>query len=103
VDWPFDSDGDPVPAVVARWKANLLDESTAKYAAGKPRLQALAFDVGRQDENHNIVIGSRKLDQQMTKLGLTHEFWEYDGTHSSRIAERVEKFVLPFMSKNLKP
>ena len=103
VDWPFDTDGNPVPAVVARWKANLLDSITARYAAGKPRLQALAFDVGRQDENHNIVIGTRKLDQQLTKLGLTHEFWEYDGTHNSRIAERMEKFVLPFMSKNLKP
>jgi S-formylglutathione hydrolase FrmB len=103
VDWPFDADGKPVPAVVAKWKSNLLDEVITRYAGGTPRLQALGFDVGSQDENRDILIGARKLDQQMTKLGIAHEFSEYDGTHSSRIGERMEKFVLPFMSKNLKP
>ena len=103
VDWPFDADGKPVPAVVAKWKSNLLDEVITRYAGGTPRLQALGFDVGSQDENRDILISARKLDQQMTKLGIAHEFWEYEGTHSSRIGERMEKFVLPFMSKNLKP
>ena len=50
VDWPFDAKGQAVPAVIARWKANLLDEITTKYAAGGQRLQGLAFDVGRQDD-----------------------------------------------------
>lgn len=103
VDWPFDADGKPVPAVIARWKSNMLDEVAARYAGGTRQLQALGFDVGSQDENRDILIGARKLDQQMTKLGIAHEFSEYDGTHSSRIGERMEKFVLPFMSKNLKP
>lgn len=103
VDWPFDAEGKPVPAVVERWKANLLDEITAKYAAGTSRLKALAFDVGRQDEDHDILMGARRLDQQMKKLGIAHQFSEYDGTHTSRIAERMEKFVLPFLSTNLKP
>jgi enterochelin esterase-like enzyme len=103
VDWPFDADGKPVPAVIARWKSNMLDEVAARYAGRTSRLQALGFDVGSQDENRDILIGARKLDEQMTKLGIVHEFWEYDGTHSSRIGERMEKFVLPFMSKNLKP
>jgi S-formylglutathione hydrolase len=103
VDWPFDAEGKPVPAVVARWKENLLDAITEKYAAGPARLKALAFDVGRQDEENDILIGARKLDQQMTKLGIAHQFSEYDGTHTSRIAERMEKYVLPFLSKNLKP
>jgi S-formylglutathione hydrolase FrmB len=103
VDWPFDADGKPVPAVIARWQSNMLDEVTARYAGGTPRLHALGFDVGSQDENRDILLGARRLDLQMTKLGIAHQFSEYDGTHSSRIAERMEKFVLPFMSKNLKP
>ena len=70
---------------------------------GTPRLQGLAFDVGRDDEFQDILTGARKLDQQMTKLGIAHDFYEYEGTHNSRIGERMEKFVLPFMSKNLKP
>ena len=99
VDWPFDAKGQPVPAVIARWKSNLLDEITTKYAAGGQRLHALAFDVGTQD---GLLAGERKLDQQMTKLGVAHTYSEYEGTHSNKIGERMEKVVLPFMSKNLK-
>ncbi|MGC2109107.1 MAG: alpha/beta fold hydrolase [Candidatus Korobacteraceae bacterium] len=101
VDWPFDSKGQPVPAVIARWKSNLLDEIAAGYATGEPRLHALGFDVGRQDENNDIVTGSKKLDQQMTRLAIPHTYSEYNGTHSSRIGERMEKVVLPFMSSAL--
>lgn len=103
VEWPFDAKGKPVPAVVALWKANMLDEITARYAGATPRLRGLAFDVGRDDEFQDILTGARTLDQQMTKLGIAHDFYEYEGTHNSRIGERMEKFVLPFMSKNLKP
>ncbi len=99
VDWPFDTKGHPVPAVIARWKANLLDEITAKYAAGGERLQALAFDVGRQDE---LLPSVRQLDKQMTKLGIAHGYSEYEGTHSSRVGQRMETVVLPLMSKHLK-
>ena len=102
VDWPFDSKGQPVPAVIARWKANMLDAVAARYAAGQPRLRALGFDVGRQDEFQEIVTGSHKLDQEMTRLGIAHQYSEYDGTHDSRIGERMEKVVLPFMSRNFK-
>jgi enterochelin esterase-like enzyme len=59
----------------------------------------LAFDVGRQDE---LLTAVKQLDKQMTKLGIAHEYSEYEGTHSSRIGQRMETVVLPFMSKNLK-
>jgi S-formylglutathione hydrolase len=101
VDWPFDAKGEPVPEVISRWKANLLDAVASRYADGSPRLHALGFEVGRQDENKDIVIGAKKLDRQMTKLGVEHNYAEYDGSHSSRIGERMEKVVLPFLSKNL--
>ncbi len=99
VDWPFDAKGQPVPAVIVRWKANLLDQIITKYAAGGQRLLALAFDVGRQDE---LLPAVRQLDKQMTKLGIAHEYSEYEGTHSSRIGQRMETVVLAFMSKHLK-
>jgi hypothetical protein len=38
----------------------------------------------------------------MTRLGIAHQYSEYDGTHDSRIGERMEKVVLPFMSRNFK-
>lgn len=101
VDWPFDASNHPAPTVVARWKANLLDDIAEHYAASGQGLHAIGFDVGRQDENPDILMGSRQLDRQMTQLGIAHTYWEYEGTHDSRIAERMEKFVLPFMSKAL--
>ncbi len=100
VDWPFDSKGQPVPAVIALWKANMLDSVAARYAAGQARLRAIGFDVGRQDEFQDIVIGAKKLDEEMTKLGIAHQYAAYDGTHDSRIGERMEKVVLPFLSKS---
>jgi S-formylglutathione hydrolase len=99
VDWPFDAKGKPVPAVGALWKANVLAAIAAKYAAGAPRLHALGFDVGRQD---GLLPSVRQLDQEMTKLGIAHQYSEYDGNHSNRIHERMEKVVLPMMAKTLK-
>jgi enterochelin esterase-like enzyme len=98
VDWPFDANGQPVPAVVDRWKANLLDSLAAAYAAGKPRLHALAFDVGRED---HLLPSLQRLDKTMTKLGVAHTFAEYEGTHSNHIHDRMEQVVLPMMSKQL--
>ena len=98
VDWPFDAKGQPVPAVVARWKANMLDEIATKYAAGAERLEGLAFDVGRQDQ---LLDSVRRLDKQMTKLGLAHSFSEYEGAHSNHVKERMEDVVLPMVSKLL--
>lgn len=99
VDWPFDGKGHPVTSVLARWKANQLEMITAQYAAGTQRLNALAFDVGDQD---TLLPSERWLDKKMTELGLPHKYSEYDGNHNNRIHERMEKFVLPLMSKELK-
>lgn len=98
VDWPFDAKGQPVPAVVSRWKANMLDAIAEKYAASGTRLKLLAFDVGRQDELLNSLT---RLDKQMNKLGIAHSFSEYEGTHSNHIKERMEDTVLPMMGKEL--
>jgi enterochelin esterase-like enzyme len=99
VDWPFDAKGHPVPEVLARWKANQLETITAQYAAGTQRLNALAYDVGTQD---TLVLSGRWLDKKMTELGVPHKYSEYDGNHNNRIHDRMEKFVLPIMSKELK-
>jgi enterochelin esterase-like enzyme len=99
VDWPFDAKGQAVPATVERWKANVLTSIAKQYAADAPKLHALGFDVGRQDQ---LLPSVRELDQEMKKLDIAHQYSEYDGTHSNRIHERMEKVVLPLMSKELK-
>ena len=37
----------------------------------------------------------------MTDYGIAHEFEIYEGTHTSRIAERLETKVLPYFTRTL--
>ena len=41
------------------------------------------------------------LDSILNRYDLPHTFGIYEGTHTSGVAERVEKNVLPFFSENL--
>jgi hypothetical protein len=37
----------------------------------------------------------------MTRLKIAHSFEEYDGDHTNKVGERIERNVLPFFSKDL--
>jgi hypothetical protein len=37
----------------------------------------------------------------MTRLRIPHHYEEYDGDHTNKVRERIERNVLPFFSKNL--
>jgi S-formylglutathione hydrolase len=37
----------------------------------------------------------------MTRFGVKHIYEEYDGDHTNRRAERIERNVLPFFSETL--
>ena len=37
----------------------------------------------------------------MTRLRIPHSYEEYDGDHTNKVRERIERNVLPFFSKNL--
>ena len=37
----------------------------------------------------------------MTRLTIPHGYEEYDGDHTNKVGERIERNVLPFFSKNL--
>jgi S-formylglutathione hydrolase len=65
----------------------------AQYASNLNSLRAVAFDAGLQD---NMILGMNKLlDEVMTQFGIPHAFEAYEGTHTSKIAERVETKALP--------
>jgi len=99
VDWPFDDLGRPINDVVVRWRENMLDQISATFASGQQRLHAMSFDVGTQDD---LLAPERRLDQQMTRMGVPHTYSEYKGTHSDHIRARMVEVVLPFMSGALK-
>jgi len=91
-----------VPAMRrALWSANMPVAMLSQYRSNLARLRAIAFDVGRQDENHDIRAGARDFDAGLTCNGIPHRFEEYEGTHLSGIGERLETRVLPFFSRVL--
>ena len=59
----------------------------------------IAFDAG--DKDAAIAATVKTLDAMLNQYDVPHTFEIYEGTHTSGVAERVEKKMLPFFSKNL--
>jgi hypothetical protein len=98
VDYPFRSDqGRLIPdtAVLKRWRVPLLD--IPDYSANLRR-EKIGFDAGREDGFPNIAPDVAVLDRMLTTLGVPHFAELYEGTHGSRIRDRVERVALPFIS-----
>jgi len=70
----------------------------AQYAPNLKRYNAIVIDAGRQDP---ITTGSFVIDTALTKVGVPHVFEPYEGDHGNKLAERFEKIVVPFFSKQL--
>jgi enterochelin esterase-like enzyme len=97
LDLPL-KDGVPQYDVLARQAANAPVALVDQYVANLRELHAIAFDVGLQD---GLIAGCRALDGALNRYRIPHTFETYEGTHTSRIAERVETKSLPFFSNQL--
>jgi enterochelin esterase-like enzyme len=87
------------PEIAAKWAANAPLAMIDQYISNLKRLHAIAFDAGEQDA---AIAGTVEvLDGILSAYGLPHTFEIYQGTHVSRIAERMETKTLPFFSNNL--
>jgi S-formylglutathione hydrolase len=93
-----EKDGEFRPLIAAKWVANSPLVMVDQYVPNLKRYHAIAMDVGLQDP----LLGNNKdLDQALVRLGVTHTFETYEGTHTSRVKERFAAKVLPFFSTNL--
>ncbi|MDQ1474069.1 MAG: hypothetical protein QOJ99_5549 [Bryobacterales bacterium] len=93
-------DGQPQPQIIAKWAANAPLAMVDMYIGNLKRLKAIAFDAG--DKDTGIAATVKTLDAMLNQYGLPHQFEIYPGTHTSGVAERVEKNMLPFFSSNLR-
>jgi S-formylglutathione hydrolase FrmB len=91
-------DGKVRSDVVAKWVANAPLEMLEKHASALMRYYAVAIDIGTQD---GLIGSNRLLHDALTRLRVPHYYEEYDGDHTNRIRERVERNLLPFFAKNL--
>jgi S-formylglutathione hydrolase len=91
-------DGKPQSFVIAEWYANSPVAMLGQYAANLKKLHALALDIGLQD---GLLAENQLLDRLLSDLSVPHTFETYEGTHTSKIGDRLETKVLPYFTKNL--
>ena len=91
-------DGKVRPDVVAKWVANAPLEMLEQHASALMRYYAVAIDIGTED---GLIGSNRQLHDALTRLRVPHYYEEYDGDHTNRIRQRVERNLLPFFAKNL--
>ncbi|HXY25934.1 MAG TPA: alpha/beta fold hydrolase [Candidatus Acidoferrum sp.] len=91
-------DGAPQPEVLAKWTANAPLAFVDQYIGNLRQYRAIAIDVGDQD---GLRVDSGKLHDVLDKYGIANNFEIYQGTHTSKVADRFQNHVVPFFSQNL--
>jgi S-formylglutathione hydrolase len=56
------------------------------------------MDVGTKD---TLLASNQQLHAKLTQLHVPHYYEEYDGDHTNRVGERLERTVLPFFAKSM--
>jgi len=90
--------GQVQPDIVAKWVANSPLEMLESRVENLKQYYAVAIDIGLQD---GLLASNRQLHDLMTRLHVPHSYEEYEGDHTNRVRERIERSVLPFFSRNL--
>ncbi len=72
------------------------EQKIQKYRESFMGLEGFVIDYGEQDELRWIPEGSRALSAILTDERIPHQLLPYEGTHTSRIAERFKNSLLPF-------
>src|SRR5947207_4164030 len=91
-------DGEPQPDVLARWTANAPLAFIDQYIGNLRQYRAIAIEVGNQD---SLRVNTGKLHEALDRYGITHSLEVYQGTHTSKVADRFQNHVAPFFSQNL--
>jgi enterochelin esterase-like enzyme len=97
LDLPM-KDGTVQPDVLAKWVANAPLAFVDQYIEGLRQYRAIAIDVGDQD---GLRLDTGKLHDVLDKYGIANSFEVYEGTHTSKVADRFQNHVIPFFNKNL--
>jgi enterochelin esterase-like enzyme len=75
-----------------------MDALLDQYVQNPRKQYGIAIDAGTNDPG---LADDRRLHDALVRLRIAHYYDEFEGTHSSRLSERLERNVLPFFSRNL--
>lgn len=91
-------DGETQPGVLSRWAANAPLAFVDQYIASLRQYRGIALDVGDQD---GLKVDTAKLHDVLDLYGIPNSFEQYQGTHTSKVADRFQNHVLTFFSEHL--
>lgn len=91
-------DGQPQADVLAKWTANAPLAFIDQYIDNLREYHGISIDVGDQD---GLRVDTAKLHDVLDKYGIANSFEVYGGTHTSKVADRIQNHVIPFFSQNL--
>jgi S-formylglutathione hydrolase FrmB len=91
-------DGQTQTDVLEKWAANAPLAFIDQYVGNLRDYRAISIDVGDQD---GLKADTAKLHDVLDSYGIKHGFEIYQGTHTSKVADRFQNHVIPFFSKNL--
>ena len=90
--------GSPQPDVLAKWTANAPLAFVDQYIGSLRKYRAIALDVGDQDGLRTDTV---KLHEVLDLYGVRNSLEVYQGTHTSKVADRFQNHVMKFFSQNL--
>jgi S-formylglutathione hydrolase FrmB len=91
-------DGQPQPDVLAKWTANAPLAFIDQYVDNLREYHGISIDVGDQD---GLRVDTAKLHDVLDEYGIANSFEVYEGTHTSKVADRIQNHVILFFSQNL--
>jgi S-formylglutathione hydrolase len=99
LDLPY-KNGEVQPQVVAKWQSNAPLTIIDQYISNLRQYKAIAMDAGTKDQP--IAGTVEMLSKVLNDYKIQHVYETYEGDHINRVAERLEKKVLPFFAERLK-
>ncbi len=86
------------PDVLAKWTANAPLAFIDQYIGNLRKYRGISIDVGDKD---GLRLDTIKLHEVLDRYGIANSFEEYQGTHTSKVADRFQNHVMPFFSRSL--
>ena len=91
-------DGAVQQNVLDKWAANEPLNFIDQYIGNLRQYTAIALDVGDADM---LRTDTEKVHDVLDSYGIKNSFELFQGTHTSRVAYRIQDHVLPFFSEHL--
>jgi len=98
IDLPMDVEGKERPEIMAKRAANAPLAFVDQYIAKARKYRAIAMDVGDKD---TLVADTTKMNEALKAYKIANSLDVYEGTHTSRVAFRLQDHVLPFFGRSL--